>query len=73
MEEIREILANAGKGEDMDGEGLHKFEQALLANLCPQDNEEAEALIPTLGMHIEELDLRELLQDMQTFQSFQAQ
>jgi DNA-directed RNA polymerase II subunit RPB4 len=70
VEEIREILTNAGKGEDLEGEGLHKFEQAMLANLCPQDPEEAQALIPSL--RIEELDLRDLLADMQAFQSFQT-
>jgi hypothetical protein len=39
-------LSNAGKGEDGEGEGLHLFEQAMLANLCPDNAEEAISFIP---------------------------
>lgn len=50
---------------------LHKFELAQLANLCPENPEEAKALIPSLEGRFEDEDLRQVLDDMQTQKSFQ--
>lgn len=50
---------------------LHKFELAQLANLCPENPEEAKALIPSLEGRFEDEDLRQLLDDIQTQKSFQ--
>jgi hypothetical protein len=46
LHDPRSYLSNAGKGEDGEGEGLHLFEQAMLANLCPDNAEEAISFIP---------------------------
>lgn len=50
---------------------LHKFELAQLANLCPDNPEEAKALIPSLEGRFEDDDLRQILEDIQTQRSFQ--
>ncbi|XP_041479848.1 DNA-directed RNA polymerase II subunit RPB4-like [Lytechinus variegatus] len=50
---------------------LHKFELALLANLCPETAEEAKALIPSLEGRFEDDELTEVLENMQTKRSFQ--
>uniref|UniRef100_F6WNI1 DNA-directed RNA polymerase II subunit RPB4 n=1 Tax=Monodelphis domestica TaxID=13616 RepID=F6WNI1_MONDO len=50
---------------------LHKFELAALANLCPETAEEAKALIPSLAGRLEDEDLQEVLDDIQTKRSFQ--
>lgn len=50
---------------------LHKFELAQLANLCPDNPEEAKALIPSLEGRFEDDDLRQILEDIHTQRSFQ--
>lgn len=50
---------------------LHRFELAQLANLCPDNPEEAKALIPSLEGRFEDDDLRQILDDIQTQRSFQ--
>jgi DNA-directed RNA polymerase II subunit RPB4 len=50
---------------------LHKFEQAALANLCPENADEAKSLIPSLEGRLDDSDLQELLEDLQTHKSFQ--
>ncbi|CAF0706130.1 unnamed protein product [Brachionus calyciflorus] len=51
---------------------FHKFEIASLANLCPENSEEAKALIPSLENKIENEDLQKILDDIQTKRSFQC-
>ena len=46
---------------------LHKFEAASLANLCPDNYEEAKALIPSLEDKFDDEELNELLEDLKTF------
>eukprot|EP00118_Oscarella_pearsei_P025986 m.309166 g.309166 ORF g.309166 m.309166 type:complete len:148 (+) comp45663_c0_seq1:21-464(+) len=65
---VRRLL---GK-ERGDGKKLHKFEQAALANLCPENGEEAKSLIPSLEGRFEEGELQELLDDLQTHKSYQS-
>uniref|UniRef100_T1J3Q6 DNA-directed RNA polymerase II subunit RPB4 n=1 Tax=Strigamia maritima TaxID=126957 RepID=T1J3Q6_STRMM len=50
---------------------LHKFELAQLANLCPDNPEEAKALVPSLEGRFEEDELSQILDDIQTKRSFQ--
>eukprot|EP00035_Acanthoeca_spectabilis_P034822 m.31088 g.31088 ORF g.31088 m.31088 type:complete len:163 (+) comp6886_c0_seq1:1491-1979(+) len=61
--------------------GLHPFEQAALANLCPADAEEAAALLPSLTKELhrtgtdevsapDEVDLSELIENIQSFRNF---
>jgi len=50
---------------------LHKFELASLANLCPDNPDEAKALIPSLEGRFEEDELRNILDDISTKRSFQ--
>ena len=50
---------------------LHKFELASLANLCPDNPDEAKALIPSLEGRFEEEELRNILDDISTKRSFQ--
>jgi len=50
---------------------LHKFELAQLANLCPDNPEEAKSLIPSLEGRFEDEELRQILDDIQTKRSFQ--
>lgn len=50
---------------------LHKFELAQLANLCPDNPEEAKSLIPSLEGRFEDEELRQILEDIQTKRSFQ--
>lgn len=50
---------------------LHKFEIAQIANLCPENAEEAKALVPSLENKIEESELEEVLKDLQSKRTFQ--
>ncbi|XP_046984085.1 DNA-directed RNA polymerase II subunit Rpb4 [Schistocerca americana] len=50
---------------------LHKFELASLANLCPENPEEAKSLIPSLEGRFEDEELRQILEDIQTKRSLQ--
>merc|ERR1712176_1094913 len=50
---------------------LHKFELAALANLCPDEAEEAKALIPSLDGRFPDDELQQILDDMATKRSFQ--
>ena len=50
---------------------LHKFELAALANLCPDNAEEAKSLIPSLEGRFEDEELQQILEDIQTKRSFQ--
>ncbi|KAK8756231.1 hypothetical protein V5799_001063 [Amblyomma americanum] len=51
---------------------LHRFELAQLANLCPDNPEEARALVPSLEGRFEDDQLRQILDDIQTQRSFQS-
>ena len=51
---------------------FHKYEIASLANLCPENSEEAKALIPSLEDKIDNDDLQKVLDDLQTKRSFQC-
>ncbi|WAR14795.1 RPB4-like protein [Mya arenaria] len=50
---------------------LHKFELAALANLCPDNAEEAKSLIPSLEGRFEDEELQQILEDIHTKRSFQ--
>ncbi|KAJ1373043.1 hypothetical protein KIN20_035371 [Parelaphostrongylus tenuis] len=50
---------------------LHKFEVAQIVNLCPENAEEAKALIPSLENKLEDDDLEEILRDLQSKKTFQ--
>ncbi|XP_033752121.1 DNA-directed RNA polymerase II subunit RPB4-like [Pecten maximus] len=50
---------------------LHKFELAALANLCPENADEAKSLIPSLEGRFEDDELKQILEDIQTKRSFQ--
>jgi DNA-directed RNA polymerase II subunit RPB4 len=49
---------------------LHKFEIAALANLCPENYEEAKTLIPSLKTKLDDEELQKILEDIQTKRSF---
>ena len=52
---------------DLENFGLAPFEVAQLGNLCPQDAQEAKALVPSLAMPDREIDnsqLTELLEQL---------
>ena len=59
---IRQILTN---------KKIHKYELAALANLCPENPEEAKGLIPSLEGRFDDEELSNLLDDIQTKRSFQ--
>ena len=50
---------------------LHKFEVSQLVNLCPENAEEAKALIPSLEHKLDEDELESLLRELHTKKSFQ--
>lgn len=50
---------------------LHKFELAVLANLCPTNGEEAKTLLPSLEGRFDETTLGEILDDVRTHISYQ--
>lgn len=52
--------------------GLHKFEAALLANLCPQQAVEAKTLIPSLDSKLDDDECQKILDEIQTYRSFQC-
>ncbi|KAL5013709.1 hypothetical protein ScPMuIL_007979 [Solemya velum] len=52
-------------------QNLHKYELAALANLCPENAEEAKSLIPSLEGRYEDEQLQQVLDDIQTKRSFQ--
>jgi DNA-directed RNA polymerase II subunit RPB4 len=52
---------------------FHKYEVAALANLCPENSEEAKSLIPSLDNKVDnDEDLQKILDDIQTKRSFQC-
>lgn len=72
LKAIRKLLEPSQARDDADDTQiiLHKFEQAALANLCPETAEEAKALIPSLQeRNVDDFTLNELLQEMQAFRS----
>ncbi|CAF0766156.1 unnamed protein product [Rotaria sordida] len=52
--------------------GLHKFEAALLANLCPQQAIEAKTLIPSLDSKLDDDECQKIVDEIQTYRSFQC-
>eukprot|EP00051_Salpingoeca_urceolata_P002715 m.52359 g.52359 ORF g.52359 m.52359 type:complete len:139 (+) comp12287_c0_seq2:84-500(+) len=60
---VRSVLQNRG---------LHKFEEAQLANLCAESVDEARALIPSLQDRISDQELEDLIDDLQSFRNFQT-
>lgn len=50
---------------------LHKFEMAQIANLAPETPEEAKGLIPSLEGRLQEEELAQMLDDIQTQRSIQ--
>jgi len=50
---------------------LHKFEMASLANLCPENAEEAKSLVPSLEGRFEDEELNQILDDIKNHRSFQ--
>uniref|UniRef100_A0A7E4ZYS1 RPOL4c domain-containing protein n=1 Tax=Panagrellus redivivus TaxID=6233 RepID=A0A7E4ZYS1_PANRE len=50
---------------------LHKFEVAQLVNLCPENAEEAKALIPSLESKLDDEELENLLRDLHNKKTFQ--
>eukprot|EP00054_Salpingoeca_dolichothecata_P003143 m.25544 g.25544 ORF g.25544 m.25544 type:complete len:140 (+) comp13579_c1_seq2:43-462(+) len=62
VKEVRNVLVD---------KGLHSFEQAALANLCPENADEAKTLIPSLKDRIDDEELAEILQDIQSFRNHQ--
>ncbi|XP_014675675.1 PREDICTED: DNA-directed RNA polymerase II subunit RPB4-like [Priapulus caudatus] len=65
----RETIAAVRKS--LQEKKLHKFELASIANLCPENAEEAKALIPSLEGRFEDDELQQILDDIQTKRSFQ--
>lgn len=58
---------------NLEGTGLKPFEVAQLANLCPQDAQEAKALVPSLAMPGREMEnhkLNELLDQLNQFKQY---
>ncbi|CAF0833499.1 unnamed protein product [Adineta steineri] len=51
---------------------LHKFEAALLANLCPQQAIEAKTLIPSLDSKLDDDECQKIVDEIQTYRSFQC-
>ena len=51
---------------------LHKFEAALLANLCPQQAAEAKTLIPSLDSKLDDDECQKIVDEIQTYRSFQC-
>lgn len=54
------------------GLGLHKFEAATLANLCPEHATEAKTLIPSLDSKLDDDECQKLLDEIKTYRSFQG-
>ncbi len=51
---------------------LHKFEAALLANLCPEKAAEAKTLIPSLDSKLDDDECQKIVDEIQTYRSFQC-
>ena len=51
---------------------LHKFEAALLANLCPREAAEAKALIPSLDNKLDDDECQKIVDEISTFRSFEC-
>lgn len=63
------------RGEVMNKKWLEPFECTQLINLCPQDPQEAKALIPSLVMEGREIDnaqLNEVLDQLNSFKQFSS-
>eukprot|EP00036_Acanthoecidae_sp_10tr_P019649 CAMPEP_0206307048 /NCGR_PEP_ID=MMETSP0106_2-20121207/11124_1 /ASSEMBLY_ACC=CAM_ASM_000206 /TAXON_ID=81532 /ORGANISM="Acanthoeca-like sp., Strain 10tr" /LENGTH=719 /DNA_ID=CAMNT_0053738007 /DNA_START=69 /DNA_END=2228 /DNA_ORIENTATION=- len=77
-----DVAKNNGVRAILQESGLHPFEQAALANLCPADAEEAIALLPSLASELprgkdsedksipDETELGELIENLQGFRNF---
>ncbi len=50
---------------------LHKFEVAQIANLCPENAEEAKSLIPSLENKMDDDEMEEMLKDLHAKKTFQ--
>ena len=61
ISEVRKILTQ---------KKLHKFEIAMMANLCPTSVEEARVLIPSLEGRYDDEELKQLLDDLNSMISF---
>ncbi|CAF2996054.1 unnamed protein product [Rotaria socialis] len=61
-----------GMGSTNPSSGLHKFEAALLANLCPQQAVEAKTLIPSLDSKLDDDECQKIVDEIQTYRSFQC-
>lgn len=58
--------------QDLEKHGLEPFEMAQIGNLCPQDVQEAKALIPSLDMPGRDLDqsaLAEVLEQVSAYRN----
>ena len=51
---------------------LHKFEAALLSNLCPPTAAEAKGLIPSLDSKLDDDECQKILDELQTYRNFQC-
>ncbi|CAF1014730.1 unnamed protein product [Didymodactylos carnosus] len=51
---------------------LHKFEAALLSNLCPTQAMEAKTLIPSLESKLDDDECQKLVDEIQNYRSFQS-
>jgi len=78
VKEVRKLLQK----EDLQ---LHKFEQAALANLCPENTDEAKTLIPSLGLpggsadgewqrelEVDETELDETIENLQAYRKISS-
>jgi len=55
----------------LEEKGLEEYELAALANLSPEDPDEAKALIPTLGKKFNDEELSIILKDLASFRRFE--
>jgi len=55
----------------LEDKGLEEFELSALANLSPEDPDEAKALIPTLGKRFNDEELSTILKDLASFRRFE--
>lgn len=52
--------------------GLHKFEAALLANLCPREAAEAKTLIPSLDSKLDDDECQRILDELQSYRTYKT-
>ena len=63
---------SSGMAASNSTSGLHKFEAALLANLCPEQAAEAKTLIPSLDSKLDDDECQKIIDEIQTYRSFQC-